>query len=47
MGLIGMAEEEIKFPQELIEILDILSKEAEKQGFKVGLEKPDKRHIER
>jgi len=47
MGLIGFAKEQKEFPQELNEISDILSLMAEEQGFRIGLEKPDVRHIER
>ncbi|MBA7617322.1 hypothetical protein ES703_24636 [subsurface metagenome] len=35
------------FPDKLKEIIAILSKEASKQGFRVGLESPDKRHVEK
>ena len=38
--------EKFKFPDRLLEILDILSCEAIKNGFRVGLEKPDHRHLE-
>lgn len=47
IGLIGTSKEKIKFPKEITEIIDKLSKEAQKQGFKVGLEKLDKRCIEK
>lgn len=46
IGLIGASKQNLKFPQELIEIINELSKEAQRQGFKVGLEKPDRRHEE-
>lgn len=46
IGLIGASKESIKFPNELTEIISELSKEAQRQGFKVGLEKPDRRHAE-
>lgn len=42
-----MANEKTEFPKELNEILEILSVKAEEQGYRVSLEKPDSRHIER
>jgi len=35
------------FPDKLGEIIEILSEEADKQGFRVGLRSPDMRHAER
>lgn len=35
------------FPDKLKEIVERLSEEAAKQGFRVGLETPDRRHVER
>jgi len=35
------------FPDVLSEVVNVLSKEASRQGFRVGLESPDRRHIER
>lgn len=46
IGLIGVSKENIKSPNELTEIISELSKEAQRQGMKVGLEKPDRRHEE-
>ena len=34
------------FPDKIQEIVKILSEEASRQGFQVGLESPDRRHIE-
>lgn len=46
IGLIGVSMENMKSPNELAEIISELSKEAQRQGLKVGLEKPDRRHEE-
>lgn len=35
------------FPDKLKEIIEILSEKADKQGFRVGLESPDRRHVEK
>lgn len=47
MGLVGIDKEKIKLPIELDEIIDTLCMEARSQGFRTGLERPDRRHIER
>jgi hypothetical protein len=52
VGELGEVREEsgfadLSFPRELHEIVSILSEEARKQGFRVGLDKPDYRHIEK
>ncbi len=35
------------FPKKLKEIIEIVSEEANRQGFRVGLESPDLRHVEK
>ena len=52
LGALGSAESgsdfaDFLFPDKLNEIVNTLSHEARKQGFRVGLERPDRRHIER
>lgn len=46
MGLIGISKENINFPNELTEIINELSREAKRQGFMIGMERPDMRHLE-
>jgi hypothetical protein len=46
IGLLGAANVNITFPEELNVVINELSREAQRQGFKVGLEKQDRRHIE-
>jgi predicted nucleotidyltransferase len=50
LGALGSSESgshfaDFVFPDKLNEIVDILSHEAKRQGFQVGLERPDRRHI--
>lgn len=44
-GKIGASEGRIEFLKELTEIVNVLCNEAQRQGFKIGLGKPDKRHM--
>jgi predicted nucleotidyltransferase len=46
IGLIGTSKENMNFPNELTEIINVLSREAQRQGFMAGMERPDIRHLE-